>query len=89
MYGSYDDAEISSEIMNANDMLILKPVSEHAHYVTFFVVHNLKVESLESRLINLVSCYFIIGFNFVVILVDMKIKFLKDHIKVGVLINWL
>ena len=73
--------------MHLNDVLFLTSVSEGIYYGIVLAVDNLECNTLERDLKHIVRAYSIRGFYVILILVDMQFKPLKDHNKVGTLIN--
>ena len=63
-------------------------ISNHIYYGSANAIDNMKANTLELGLQNLVRCYAIRGFNVVVIMVNIQFKPLKDRNKLGVAINF-
>ena len=82
-----NDATISSDVMFANDVLLLTSVSHDMHCGIISAVDNLTCPTLEIELCNIFYSYLARVFNVLLIMVELKFKSLRYRNRVGVKIN--
>ena len=63
--GHYGNVKIAVDCLHMNDIPLLTSVSNHANYGTSNAVDNMKADSLEKGLKNVIRCYEIKGFRLV------------------------
>lgn len=83
----YSNAELSSDVMCANDVPFLTSISHDAHYGTACAVKNMTCPALEHELRKIVRSYGVRGFSIVVMHADKQFSSLKDRNNVGVPFN--
>jgi hypothetical protein len=83
----YGNVQLIADVMYVNNVPFLILLSNYIHYSTATAIDNMKADTLELGLKNIIRCYTIYGFNIVVILLDLQFKMLRDRNKVEVTIN--
>jgi len=67
----YGNVQLVVDVLHVNEVLFLISISNHIHYGSANAIDNMKANTLELGLQNLVRYYAIRGFNVVVIMVDI------------------
>ena len=71
MIRSYNDTEVSINIMYLNSVLFLTIVSKGIYYGIILATDNLEYETFEKGLKNVVRSYLIRKFYVILILIDI------------------
>ena len=79
--------QLATNILHINDIPFLTSISNYIHYSTANTGSNMKANTLELGLQNIVRFCAICRFNIVIILVDIQFKSLKNRNKISVMIN--
>ena len=83
----YSDVKLSADTLHANNVTFIASMSEYAHYGTTSAVDNMKCETLELELQNIVRFYAVRGFRVILLMVVVKFNNLKYLNKVGIPIS--
>ena len=79
MHACYSDIEILAGLVRFNGTIFLTSVSERASHVTLNAVGNLKHDTLEIIMKNVVHCYLIRRLIVVIISAHTQLKALKER----------
>ena len=83
----YRNVELSVDVLHVNRLPFLGSLSKNIHYSTVDALDNMRTQTMENVIVQLLQSYNVRGFRVVAIHVDIQFKAISDRNKLGPSVN--